>query len=44
VLERGYAVVDDGDGGVISSAAAAREAGAVRVFFSDDAVRARIEE
>lgn len=43
VLERGYAVVDDGDGGVISTAAAAREAGVLRISFSDDAVRARIE-
>ena len=44
VLERGYAVVDDGDGGVITSAQDARAAGALRVFFADDSVRARIEE
>jgi exodeoxyribonuclease VII large subunit len=44
VVERGYAVVDDGDGGVITSAEAARAAGGVRLFFADDAVRARIEE
>jgi exodeoxyribonuclease VII large subunit len=44
VLERGYAVVDDGDGNVITGAEAARAAGAVRVFFADGDVRARIEE
>jgi exodeoxyribonuclease VII large subunit len=44
VLERGYAVVDDGDGNVITTAEAARTAGAVRVFFGDGDVRARIEE
>ncbi|HEX5272960.1 MAG TPA: exodeoxyribonuclease VII large subunit [Gemmataceae bacterium] len=44
VIERGYAVVDDGEGNVVTSAAAARAAGAVRLTFSDDSVRARIEE
>ncbi len=44
VLERGYAVVDDGEGGVVSTAEAARAAGRVRLFFADGAVRARIEE
>jgi exodeoxyribonuclease VII large subunit len=41
-LERGYALVDDGEGRVITSAAAARAAGDVRLFFSDAALRARI--
>ncbi len=44
VLDRGYALVDDGEGGVITTASDARAAGRVRVRFSDDAVRARIEE
>jgi exodeoxyribonuclease VII large subunit len=43
IVERGYALVDDGDGGVVTSAAEARAAGTVRLFFSDDQVRARIE-
>jgi exodeoxyribonuclease VII large subunit len=44
VIERGYAVVDDGDGNVITSAAGAREAQRLRLFFGDGDVRARIEE
>ncbi len=44
VLERGYAVVDDGDGNVVASAAEARAAEALRMFFSDGSVRARIDE
>jgi len=44
VLERGYAVVDDGDGNVVTSAEAARAAERVRLFFGDGDVRARIEE
>ncbi|MEA2289636.1 MAG: exodeoxyribonuclease large subunit, partial [Solirubrobacteraceae bacterium] len=44
VVERGYAVVDDRDGNVITSAAAAREAGAVRLRFADAAVDATISE
>ena len=44
VLERGYAMVDDGDGELIGTAARAREAGAVRVTFADDSVAARIQE
>jgi exodeoxyribonuclease VII large subunit len=44
VLERGYAVVDDGEGNVITSAEAARAAGRARLFFADGDVRARIEE
>jgi exodeoxyribonuclease VII large subunit len=43
-LERGYALVEDGDGGVVTSAAAARAAGTVRLRFSDAAVAAKIEE
>jgi exodeoxyribonuclease VII large subunit len=41
-LARGYALVDDGEGHVITSARAARAAGAVRVQFSDAAVDATI--
>jgi exodeoxyribonuclease VII large subunit len=44
IVERGYAVVDDGDGGVITSAAEARTAERVRLFFADDDVHARIED
>jgi exodeoxyribonuclease VII large subunit len=44
VVERGYAVVDDRAGNVITSAAAAREAGGVRLFFADAAVDATIPE
>jgi exodeoxyribonuclease VII large subunit len=44
VVERGYAVVDDRRGNVITTAAAAREAEAVRLYFADAALDARIEE
>jgi exodeoxyribonuclease VII large subunit len=44
VVERGYAVVDDGAGNVITSAAEARRARAVRLRFADAAVRATIDE
>src|SRR3954453_13846172 len=44
VLERGFSVVDDGEGSVVTTAEAARGAGRVRLTFSDDSVRARIEE
>jgi exodeoxyribonuclease VII large subunit len=44
VIARGYAVVDDGAGEVITTAADARRAGRVRLSFSDAAVRARIED
>jgi len=43
-LARGYALVEDPAGGLVTSAAAARAAGAVSVRFHDDRVRARIEE
>jgi len=44
VIERGYTVVDDRAGNVITSADAARRAGAVRLFFADAAVEATITE
>jgi exodeoxyribonuclease VII large subunit len=43
-LARGYALVEDDAGELVTSAAAARAAGAVSVRFHDDRVRARIEE
>jgi exodeoxyribonuclease VII large subunit len=43
-LARGYALVEDADGALVTSAEAARAAGAVSVRFHDDRVRARIEE
>ncbi len=44
IVARGYAVVDDGAGGVVTSATEARAAGSVRLFFADADVAARIEE
>jgi exodeoxyribonuclease VII large subunit len=44
VVERGYAVVDDRAGNVITSAEAARKAGDVRLLFADAAVDATITE
>jgi exodeoxyribonuclease VII large subunit len=44
VVRRGYAVVDDRGGNVLTSAAAARRAGALRLFFHDAAVDAIIDE
>jgi exodeoxyribonuclease VII large subunit len=43
-LERGYALVERGDGALVTSASAAREAGDVRLRFADGTVGARIEE
>ncbi len=43
-LERGYALVEDAGGSVVTSAAAARAAGSVRLRFSDAAVAATIDE
>jgi exodeoxyribonuclease VII large subunit len=43
-LERGYALVERPDGGVVTSAADARAAGAVRLRFADAAVDATISE
>ena len=42
VLERGYAIVDDGDGNVITTAGQARAAEDVRLQFADDSVAAKI--
>ena len=42
VLERGYALVEDSEGEVLSSAARARRAHRLRVRFSDDHVRAEV--
>ena len=42
-LARGYAMVEDGARAPITTAAAARAAGAVMIRFTDDAVAARIE-
>jgi exodeoxyribonuclease VII large subunit len=44
VVERGYAVVDDRAGTIVTSAEAARAAGEVRLFFADAAVDATITE
>jgi exodeoxyribonuclease VII large subunit len=44
VVERGYAVVDDRHGNVLTTAEAARAARAVRLYFADAAVDASIEE
>ena len=44
VVRRGYAVVDDRAGTVLTSAAEARRAGAVRLLFRDDALQATIDE
>jgi exodeoxyribonuclease VII large subunit len=43
-LERGYALIEDDAGESLPSAARARRAGAVRVRFADDTLRARILE
>ena len=43
VVRRGYAVVDDRAGTIVTSAAEARRAGAVRLLFRDDAVEATID-
>jgi exodeoxyribonuclease VII large subunit len=44
VIERGYAVVDDRAGNVITTADAARAARAVRLLFADAAVDATIDD
>ncbi|MCD6727127.1 MAG: exodeoxyribonuclease VII large subunit [Solirubrobacteraceae bacterium] len=44
VLERGYAMVDDGAGALVTSAAAARAARSLRVTFADGSVRADVED
>jgi exonuclease VII large subunit len=43
-MERGYALVEAGDGEPVTSADAAVAAGRVRLRFSDGSVGARIEE
>jgi exodeoxyribonuclease VII large subunit len=43
-LERGYALVEDANGELVTSAAAARTAGDVKVRFHDDRVDARIKD
>ncbi len=43
-LERGYALVEDPRGALVTSAVAARAAGQLSVRFRDDRVRARVEE
>jgi len=43
VVERGYAVVDDRQGNVLTSAEAARAAGEVQLLFADAAVDATID-
>lgn len=42
-VARGYAIVDDGAGGVITSARQARETGDVRLFFRDGPARATVD-
>ena len=42
-VARGYAIVDDGAGGVVTTAAAARALGDVRLFFGDGNVQASID-
>nr|MBA2349960.1 exodeoxyribonuclease VII large subunit [Solirubrobacterales bacterium] len=44
IVARGYAVVDDGAGGVVTTAVQARDVGTVRLFFADADVNAKIEE
>jgi exodeoxyribonuclease VII large subunit len=41
-VARGYAIVDDGSGGIVTSAAQARALGDVRLFFGDGDVDAKI--
>ena len=43
ILDRGYALVTDRQGAVLTSAAAARKAGVLTVRFGDDAVPVRVE-
>jgi len=44
MLKRGYALVEDGAGALLTSAAAARAAHELSVRFHDDRVRAKIED
>jgi exodeoxyribonuclease VII large subunit len=43
-VARGYAIVDDGSGGIVTSAAQARALGDVRLFFGDGAVDAHVAD
>ncbi|MBI5104723.1 MAG: exodeoxyribonuclease VII large subunit, partial [Solirubrobacterales bacterium] len=43
-VARGYAIVDDGAGGIVTSAARARELRDVRLFFADGPIDARTKE
>jgi exodeoxyribonuclease VII large subunit len=43
-LERGYALVEDAAGEVVTGAAAARDAGELGIRFADGRVRARVED
>jgi exodeoxyribonuclease VII large subunit len=43
-VARGYAIVDDGAGAIVTSAAQARELGDVRLFFADGDVGAKISK
>jgi exodeoxyribonuclease VII large subunit len=43
-VARGYAIVDDGAGGIVTSAAQARALGDVRLFFGDGPVDAKIND
>lgn len=43
-LARGYAVVDDGAGEIVTSATRARELGGLRIFFSDGAIGAHVDD
>jgi exodeoxyribonuclease VII large subunit len=43
VLERGYAIVEDRDGGLVTSSGEARAAGELRLRFADASVDARVE-
>jgi exodeoxyribonuclease VII large subunit len=42
-VARGYAIVDDGAGNIVTSAQQARELGDVRLFFGDGSARATID-
>jgi exodeoxyribonuclease VII large subunit len=43
-VARGYAIVDDGAGGIVTSAQQARALGEVRLFFGDGNVSAQIDK
>ena len=43
-VARGYAIVDDGHGAIVTSAQQARDLGAVRLFFGDGPIRAQIDD